>query len=106
MLLFFLYYYRLYGYCLNYSCGQSAPISCGKPILRTVVPSLCHIHLQKAQRSVSQALRRAGINISSGRPAQTVSTLIAEFVCGIQAQRTEAMNSSAIDVVNQMDEDI
>ncbi|KAG6466610.1 hypothetical protein ZIOFF_075580 [Zingiber officinale] len=84
-------------------CGHSGPITCGKPVLRSSIPSLCHIHLQKSQRSISQALRKAGLNIySTSKPAPKFSVLIAECVCQIQARRRAL--DSAILTMDQKDE--
>ncbi|KAJ6908582.1 hypothetical protein NC651_018853 [Populus alba x Populus x berolinensis] len=48
-----------------YSSAQAGPITCGKPILRSTAPALCTVHFQKAQKHVTQALRKAGLNVSS-----------------------------------------
>nr|TKR98723.1 INO80 complex subunit D-like [Populus alba] len=45
--------------------AQAGPITCGKPILRSTAPALCTVHFQKAQKHVTQALRKAGLNVSS-----------------------------------------
>ncbi|XP_042415623.1 INO80 complex subunit D-like isoform X1 [Zingiber officinale] len=85
------------------SCGHSGPITCGKPVLRSSIPSLCHIHLQKSQRSISQALRKAGLNIySTSKPAPKFSVLIAECVRQIQARR-RALDSTIL-TMDQKDE--
>ncbi|KAL5781067.1 hypothetical protein ACOSP7_006096 [Xanthoceras sorbifolium] len=41
--------------------AQAGPITCGKPILRSTVPSLCNVHFQKAQKHVTRALKKAGV---------------------------------------------
>lgn len=93
------------GYPLNYSCGQSGPVTCGKPVLRATVPSLCHVHSQKAQRSILQALKRAGLNlVSSSRPAPKFSVLLAECVNQIQARRKEL--DAAVNDVDYIDEEV
>ncbi|KAJ8465788.1 hypothetical protein OPV22_028340 [Ensete ventricosum] len=53
----------LYRACarITKSCRQSGSIICGKPVLGSLVPSPCHVHFQKAQRNISQALRKAGL---------------------------------------------
>ncbi|CAL9115433.1 unnamed protein product [Musa acuminata var. zebrina] len=73
--------------------GQSGPITCGKPVLRVAVPSLCQVHFQKTQKSITQALKRAGHNVSS-RPAPKFSILIAEYIHQIQSRRRDAVNSA------------
>lgn len=71
--------------------AQTGPIICGKPVLRAAVPSLCTIHFQKAQRHVSQALKKAGFNTSSSsKPAPKFHVIISEYVRQIQAKRREA----------------
>ncbi|KAJ6833746.1 uncharacterized protein M6B38_338615 [Iris pallida] len=42
---------------------QSGPVICRKPV--SAVPSLCPVHLQKTQRNISLALRKAGLTTSS-----------------------------------------
>lgn len=76
---------------MNYRSENGEPITCGKPILVAAIPSLCHIHLQKYQRSISQALRKAGINVPSGKPVPKFSAIIAEYVRQIQGKRREAL---------------
>lgn len=90
---------------LNYSWRQSGPVTCGKPVLRATVPSLCHVHSQKAQRSILQALKRAGLNLaSSSRPAPKFSVLLAECVNRIQARRKEL--DAAVNDVDYIDEEV
>lgn len=97
--------FSCYGYPLNYSCGHSGPVTCGKPVLRATVPSLCHVHSQKAQRSILQALKRAGLNLaSSSRPAPKFSVLLAECVNQIQARRKEL--DAAVNDVDYIDEEV
>ncbi|KAK0591691.1 hypothetical protein LWI29_006394 [Acer saccharum] len=52
---------------LTRTSGQAGPIFCGKPILRSTVPSLCLAHFQKAEKHVARALRKAGLNVTSPR---------------------------------------
>ncbi|KAJ0977179.1 hypothetical protein J5N97_012653 [Dioscorea zingiberensis] len=86
--------------------AQSGQITCGKPVLRAAVPSLCPVHFQKAQKHVSQALKRAGLNVSSSsRAAPKFHIIIAEYVHQIQAKRREALNAS-MENVGDMDEKI
>ncbi|CAD5171215.1 unnamed protein product [Musa acuminata subsp. malaccensis] len=97
----------LYKACsyVTKSCGQSGPVTCGKPVLRATVPSLCHVHSQKAQRSILQALKRAGLNLaSSSRPAPKFSVLLAECVNQIQARRKEL--DAAVNDVDYIDEEV
>ncbi|WOL11282.1 INO80 complex subunit D-like isoform X2 [Canna indica] len=75
------------------SCGQSGPITCGKPILRATVPSLCHVHFQKVQRSITQAMRKVAISVpSASRSPPKFSVLLAACVNEIQDSRKETLN--------------
>ncbi|CAD5166471.1 unnamed protein product [Musa acuminata subsp. malaccensis] len=87
---------KLYKACTyvtkSHSCGQSGPITCGKPVLRVAEPSLCHVHFLKVQRSISKVFKSGGLNISSSsRAAHKLSVLIAECVRQIQDTRREAL---------------
>lgn len=74
-----------------YSSAQAGPITCGKPILKSTVPSLCTIHVQKAQKHVTQALRKAGLNVSSSsKLAPKFHVIVTEYVRQIQAKRKAA----------------
>ncbi|KAL0908130.1 hypothetical protein M5K25_022603 [Dendrobium thyrsiflorum] len=67
---------------------NNGPHICAKPVLRSAVPSLCPAHFQRAQRQVSQALKKAGFNVSSyNRPFPKLSVVISECVKQIQAKR-------------------
>ncbi|XP_077229334.1 uncharacterized protein LOC143862213 [Tasmannia lanceolata] len=79
---------------------QTGPVICGKPVLRAAVPSLCTVHFQKAQKHVSQALKRAGLNIpSSSKSAPKFHVIISEYVRQIQAKRREARRAIVEHVV-------
>ncbi|KMZ59391.1 hypothetical protein ZOSMA_69G00890 [Zostera marina] len=68
--------------------AQSGPIVCGKPVLKTAVPSLCPVHFQRAQRHVIQALKKAGLNTSSSSwLAPKFHVIISEAVQHIEAKR-------------------
>ena len=68
--------------------AQAGPITCGKPILRSTVPSLCSVHFQKAQKDVTKALKKAGLNVSSSsKLAPKFHIIVAEYVSQIQAKR-------------------
>ncbi|XP_010930180.1 uncharacterized protein [Elaeis guineensis] len=97
----------LYKPC-NYvirSGPQNGQVFCGKPVLRAAMPSLCHVHLQKTQRNISQALKKAGLHTScSGRPAPKFNILIAECVRQIQARRREASNAATDNIAQEENE--
>ncbi|GMH08708.1 hypothetical protein Nepgr_010548 [Nepenthes gracilis] len=72
---------KLYKAC-NYviKSAQTGPIICGKPIMRSRVPSLCNVHLQKAQKHVAQALKKARLNVSSSsKLAPKFHVIVAEY---------------------------
>ncbi|POO03373.1 KAT8 regulatory NSL complex subunit [Trema orientale] len=80
---------KLYKPC-NYviKSAQAGPITCGKPILRSTAPSLCSVHFQKAQKHVTRALKKAGLNVSSSsKLAPKFHVIVAEYVRQIQAKR-------------------
>ncbi|PRQ24543.1 putative KAT8 regulatory NSL complex subunit 2 [Rosa chinensis] len=71
--------------------AQARPITCGKPILRSTTPSLCTVHFQKAQKHVTRALRKAGLNVSSSsKLAPKFHVIVAEYIRQIQSTRRAA----------------
>ncbi|KAK7844185.1 hypothetical protein CFP56_011139 [Quercus suber] len=80
--------------------AQAGPITCGKPIMRSTVPSLCSIHFQKAQKNVTRALKKAGLNVStSSKLASNFHVIVAEYVRQIQAKRRTAKRANRSKVV-------
>lgn len=80
---------KLYKAC-NYAIKSSptGPILCGKPILRSTVPSYCSLHFQKAEKHVARALKKAGLNVSStSKLAPKFHVIVAEYVRQIQSKR-------------------
>ncbi|KAF3328534.1 INO80 complex subunit D-like protein [Carex littledalei] len=70
------------------SSQQSGQSICGKPVLKAAMPSLCQVHLQRSQKGITQALKKAGLNPSaSNNPVPKFSVLIAQSVRQIQARR-------------------
>ncbi|GLT92804.1 hypothetical protein SLE2022_106200 [Rubroshorea leprosula] len=92
---------KLYKACTYViKSAQAGPITCGKPILRSNVPSLCSVHFQKAQKHVNQALKKAGLTVlSSSKPAPKFHVVLAEFVHQIQAKRKAAQKEDKSKVV-------
>ncbi|KAJ8642626.1 hypothetical protein MRB53_004374 [Persea americana] len=92
---------KLYKACTYVvKSAQSGPVICGKPVIRAAVPALCTVHFQKAQRHVSQALKKAGFSgSSSNKPAPKFHVIIAEYVRQIQAKRKEAQKTAVVNVV-------
>ncbi|CAA2934638.1 Hypothetical predicted protein [Olea europaea subsp. europaea] len=81
---------KLYKAC-NFSIKSSptGPILCGKPILRSTIPSYCPLHFQKAEKHVARALKKAGLNVSStSKFAPKFHVVVAEFVRQIQSKRS------------------
>ena len=65
-----------------------------KPVLRSTVPSLCPLHLQKAEKHVTRALRKAGLNVTStSQLAPKYHVVVAEFVRQIQSKRRAAQKA-------------
>ncbi|XP_026664420.2 INO80 complex subunit D-like isoform X2 [Phoenix dactylifera] len=97
----------LYKPC-NYvtrSGPQNGQVFCGKPVLRAAMPSLCHVHFQKTQRNILQALKRSGLHTScSSRPAPKFNVLIAECVRQIQARRRETLNAATNNIAQEENE--
>ncbi|KAL2323834.1 hypothetical protein Fmac_022892 [Flemingia macrophylla] len=87
--------------------AEAGPITCGKPILRSTVPALCTAHYQKAQKHLTRAFKRNGLNISSAsKMAPKFNCLVTEYINLIQARRRqEAMaKKSKIVLVKENDE--
>ncbi|KDP42822.1 hypothetical protein JCGZ_23764 [Jatropha curcas] len=87
--------YKPCGYVIK--SAQAGPITCGKPILRSTAPSLCSVHFQKAQKHVTRALKKAGLNVSSSsKLAPKFHVIVAEYVRQIQAKRKAAERGNRI----------
>ncbi|KAH7571287.1 hypothetical protein ACOSP7_013700 [Xanthoceras sorbifolium] len=79
--------------------GQTGPIFCGKPILRSTVPSLCPTHFQKAEKHVARALKKAGLNVTSpSKVAPKLHVVVAEYVRQIQTKRRAAQKAAVTKV--------
>lgn len=80
---------------VNVCSAKGGSRICGKPILRSTVPSLCSVHYQKTQKDVAKALRKGGVNIPlSIKVAPNFHLLVAEYVREIQAKRIEARDKN------------
>lgn len=92
---------KLYIGC-SYPTKSSAtgPVLCWKPILRSTVPSYCPIHFQTAEKHVTRALKKAGLNnvSSSNKVAPKFHIVVAEYVRLIQSKRRAAQMASAVKV--------
>ncbi|XP_073014103.1 uncharacterized protein [Typha latifolia] len=84
------------------SNAQTGQIICGRPVLTAASPSLCHVHFQRYQRNISQALRKAGLNMpSSSKSIPRLSVFITECVRQIQAKRRERLNASMDEIAHK-----
>ncbi|KAG8390712.1 hypothetical protein BUALT_Bualt01G0112000 [Buddleja alternifolia] len=80
---------KLYKSCeFSIKSSTTGPILCGKPILRSTVPSYCPLHFQKAEKHMVRALKKAGLNVSStSKLAPKFHVIVAEYVHQIQQKR-------------------
>lgn len=84
--------------------AQNGDVICGKPALRSMVPSLCSGHFQIAQEHVLRAFRKAGLNITStNKIAPKLHVVIAEYVGQIQERRRIALRASSKKVVPKVE---
>ncbi|KAL4297045.1 hypothetical protein GQ457_12G008200 [Hibiscus cannabinus] len=83
---------KLYKACTYViKSAHAGPITCGKPILRSAIPSLCTVHFQKTQKNVNRALKKANISVSSSsKLAPIFHVVVAEYVHQIQTKRRAA----------------
>lgn len=80
-----------FSFVIVHVSSTTGPILCGKPILRSTVPSYCPTHFQKAEKHMVRALKKAGLNVSStSKPAPKLHVIVAEFVHQIQHKRRAA----------------
>ncbi|KAA8531170.1 hypothetical protein F0562_005916 [Nyssa sinensis] len=93
---------RLYKPC-DYviKSAQVGPITCRRPILQSTVPSFCSVHFQKAQKHITRALKKAGLNVSSSsKLAPKFHVVVTEYVHQIQAKRRAALRIDRNNVVS------
>ncbi|OAY37642.1 INO80 complex subunit D [Manihot esculenta] len=91
--------YKPCGYVIK--SAQAGPITCGKPILRSTA-SLCTVHFQKAQKHVTRALKKAGLNVSSSsKLAPKFNVIVAEYVRQILAKRKAAERGNRSKVLDK-----
>lgn len=61
---------------------------CKKPVLRSINPPHCPVHAQAAEKYLTRALKRAGLNVtSSSKLAPKLHVVVAEYVRQIQIKR-------------------
>ncbi|KAI3822973.1 hypothetical protein L1987_10576 [Smallanthus sonchifolius] len=80
---------QLYNPCEFFlKSAHAGLVPCGKPVLRSIVPSLCNMHFLKAQQHVVRALRKAGLNVTStNKIGPKFHVIVAEYVREIQEKR-------------------
>ncbi|KAL8517886.1 hypothetical protein ACS0TY_009267 [Phlomoides rotata] len=83
---------KLYKACtFTIKSSTTGPILCGKPILKSTVPSYCPTHFQKAEKYMVRSLKKSGLNISStSKLAPKFHVIVAEYVRQIQHKRIAA----------------
>lgn len=75
--------------------STTGPILCGKPILRSTVPSYCPAHFQKAERHMVRALKKSGLNIASAsKLAPKLHVIVSEYVRQILQKRRSAKRAN------------
>ncbi|KAL6954747.1 hypothetical protein U1Q18_014538 [Sarracenia purpurea var. burkii] len=91
---------KLYKGCTYVTkSSPTGPTLCMKPILRSTVPSVCPLHLQKAEKHVTRALRKAGLNCTSTcKLAPEFHVIVTEYVRQIQFKR-RAAHKALVDTV-------
>ncbi|XVE90687.1 hypothetical protein DITRI_Ditri20bG0096800 [Diplodiscus trichospermus] len=68
---------------------------CKKPVLRSTNPRHCPVHAQAAEKYLTRALKRAGLNVSSpSKVTPKLHVVVAEYVRQIQTKRREAQRKS------------
>ncbi|OIW06854.1 hypothetical protein TanjilG_18236 [Lupinus angustifolius] len=73
--------------------AESGPIRCGKPILRSSVPSLCSAHFQKAQKHISSTLKKTRMNVSStSKMVPKLHIIVTEYIRHIQMKRRKELS--------------
>lgn len=72
--------------------SPTGPVICMKPIVRSVVPSLCPLHIEKAEKTLRTALRKAGCPnaTTTNKIAPKCNVLVAETIRQIQSKRRAA----------------
>ncbi|KAK6231980.1 putative DNA-binding domain - like 2 [Theobroma cacao] len=68
---------------------------CKKPVLGSINPPHCPVHAQAAEKYLSRALKRAGLNFSSpNKLAPKLHIVVAEYVRQIQTKRRAAQRKA------------
>ncbi|XP_022745779.1 INO80 complex subunit D-like [Durio zibethinus] len=68
---------------------------CNKPVLRSITPPHCPVHAQAAEKYLTRALKRAGLNVTSpNKLAPKLHVVVAEYVHQIQNKRRAAQQKA------------
>ncbi|KAG6404712.1 hypothetical protein SASPL_136965 [Salvia splendens] len=87
-------------------CSTTGPILCGKPILRSTVPSYCSVHFQKAEKYMVRLLKKSGLNIAStSKLAPKLHVLVADWIRRIQQKRRAAEARACLENAEIIEED-
>ncbi|GFP90077.1 ino80 complex subunit d [Phtheirospermum japonicum] len=83
---------KLYMGCtFSIKSSTTGPILCGRPLLKSTVPTYCSMHFQKAEKHMVRALKKVGLNVSStNKLAPKFHVIVAEYVRQIQNKRRAA----------------
>ncbi|KAG6402352.1 hypothetical protein SASPL_139230 [Salvia splendens] len=85
---------------------EFGPILCGKPILRSTVPSYCSVHFQKAEKYMVRLLKKSGLNIAStSKLAPKLHVLVADWIRRIQQKRRAAEARACVENAEIIEED-
>ncbi|KAL3652075.1 hypothetical protein CASFOL_001756 [Castilleja foliolosa] len=83
---------KLYMACtFPIKSSATGPILCGRPLLKSTVPTYCSMHFQKAEKNMVRALKKVGLSVSStNKLAPKFHVIVAEYVRLIQNKRRAA----------------
>ncbi|XP_047968749.1 INO80 complex subunit D-like [Salvia hispanica] len=98
---------KLYKACVfAIKSSTTGPILCGKPILRSTVPSYCSVHFQKAEKYMVRLLKKSGLNIAStSKLAPKLHVLVADWIRRIQQKRRAAEARACLENAEIIEED-
>ncbi|GER43207.1 INO80 complex subunit D [Striga asiatica] len=87
---------KLYESCtFSIKSSTTGPILCGRPLMKSTVPSYCPMHFQKAENHMVRALKKAGLNVSStSKLTPKLHVIVAEYVRQIQNKRRAAKKAN------------
>ncbi|GJN14023.1 hypothetical protein PR202_gb00796 [Eleusine coracana subsp. coracana] len=87
--------YKPCTYVMKSGIQTGQPATCGRPIIKSAVPSLCYVHFQRNQKNIAQAYKKVGFNPPpTGKITPKFSLLVAECVRHIQDKRRQSLNGA------------